>query len=615
MENQSKASKAKVYPILWGWNDNGRCGNVVTDNVVNTPTIAQRSVDKTYVSISCGHDHTVLLSNEGCIFSFGRNVNNQLGLDSSVTPILKRNKKPNKTNEEAGDTSSVDFNSLASLSSFGSYASLSFHSSNELPLHSKPTPFYHSRPQQVKPTGVALGFYGQRRDVRFMEACCGNSFSIAREISHNEIDYLCSDLYRFEKRLNTFYTNNVGLLKTCAPYQLSQCHIKHEKYIMSRYSQSRVYSWGTGLKGELGRGPSAKSAGSPQLIELPTVNETLFRDSALDKKLETTNSNVDVYTNTNRKASLYCSGDSFPDFSGSNREFNYQELLYNHICSKLHVSQLSVGAHHVLAIVNYGIAMYSWGDNSSGQLGLGDNLNREYPTPMNLIGLLPSDYPTAYIQSLIFRIVHCAAGRHHSAMIFQYATTPLDTTDTGLRSLIACFGRGTNGQLGNGSFHSCNVPTPISDELWLDSVNVPTGHFIFDHIACGVYHTAACGRAPSNYNRNSDLSKTVKRQEPPPEQIYLAPSPAIVSRNWRETSNTTSQSTTVVLCWGRGTEGQLGTSSLSDQCVPVRARLPHGLEITEVGASISCTYARTDKGELYSWGTLCVSYPFLFASF
>lgn len=618
MEMQQRESKAKVYSILWGWNDNGRCGNVVADNVVHSPSLAQSTIDKTYVSMSCGNDHTLLLSNEGSLFALGRNSKNQLGLESTVIPIFKPNpKSANKVsvNKEVSDTSVVEFNCSTSLSSSMHDASLHLSSPNATQLHIKPPPFYSSRPQQVKPTGVALGFYGQRRDVKFVEACCGNSFSVAREISHNEIDYLCSDLYRFEKRLSIFYADNKSLLKTCAPYQLSQSHIKHEKYIMSRYSQSRVYSWGTGLRGELGRGPSVVSAGSPQLIELPTVTETIYRDSVIDTNKENTSS-VDENTKVCRKISLYSSGDSFRELNASNYDCSYHDLFYNHIRSRLHISQLSTGAHHVLAVVNYGVSIYSWGNNSSGQLGHGDSLNREHPTPINLIGLLPSDYSTAYVESsLIFRIMHCAAGLHHSAFIFQYPTAPLSSSDTGIRSLIACFGRGTNGQLGNGSFHSCNVPLLISDSLWLDSVNVQSGHFIFNHIACGAYHTTVCGRATDSYDRNSDLSKTVKRQEPPPQQAYLAPSATAVSRDWREANNTNSQSVTVVLCWGRGTEGQLGTSSLSDQCVPVRARLPHGLEIVEVGASVSSTYARTDKGELYVWGTLCFSYIYLHTYF
>lgn len=80
--------------------------------------------------------------------------------------------------------------------------------------------------------------------------------------------------------------------------------------------------------------------------------------------------------------------------------------------------------------------LFCWGDNAFGQLGVGDALPREQPTPVS--------------GSLRFK--SAALGRGHTCAI---------TTD----GQAYCWGRGTSGQLGAGEFTGSSTPVKVAGEL------------------------------------------------------------------------------------------------------------------------------------------------------
>ena len=66
----------KVY--AWGLNDNGQLG-VGDDNERNTPTVMEMPENVFFKQISCGYNHSLLLTTEGHIYSCGLNNCGQLG--------------------------------------------------------------------------------------------------------------------------------------------------------------------------------------------------------------------------------------------------------------------------------------------------------------------------------------------------------------------------------------------------------------------------------------------------------------------------------------------------------------------------------------------------------
>jgi hypothetical protein len=53
-----------LYAVGWGWNSEGRCGNITSESV-DIPSQVQRSIQMNYISSAAGKHHSLLLSKEG----------------------------------------------------------------------------------------------------------------------------------------------------------------------------------------------------------------------------------------------------------------------------------------------------------------------------------------------------------------------------------------------------------------------------------------------------------------------------------------------------------------------------------------------------------------------
>jgi len=113
------------------------------------------------------------------------------------------------------------------------------------------------------------------------------------------------------------------------------------------------------------------------------------------------------------------------------------------------VTAIAAGAYHTCALLGDG-SVQCWGYNYYGQLGLGDNSHRFSPT------LIPN----------LTGITAIAAGTYHTCVI------------TNFFGAVACWGKGSDGQLGNG---------------WLDDWWTPhaVGLIGATSISAGSYHTCA----------------------------------------------------------------------------------------------------------------------------
>ncbi|KAI9114413.1 hypothetical protein K1719_014641 [Acacia pycnantha] len=97
------------------------------------------------------------------------------------------------------------------------------------------------------------------------------------------------------------------------------------------------------------------------------------------------------------------------------------------------ISQISGGWRHSMAITSGG-QLYGWGWNKFGQVGVGDNVDHCSPVPVKF----PLDQ----------KVVQISCGWRHTVAV----------TD---RQNVYSWGRGTNGQLGNGETVDSNVPSII----------------------------------------------------------------------------------------------------------------------------------------------------------
>ncbi len=209
-----------------------------------------------------------------------------------------------------------------------------------------------------------------------------------------------------------------------------------------------------------------------------------------------------------------------------------------------HVVEVAVGAGHVLALRDDG-AVYGWGLNGSGQLGLGDSLPRATPTLITLphpavaiaAGLAHSvavlDDGTVYVWGVnvlgelgnglrapvasatptqvagITNAIAVAAGNDHTLALLADGT-------------VVAWGSNTSGQLGNG-------------QLVLSRIPIATGLTGISHIAAG-----------------GDMSMAITDHR-------------------------------IVLAWGENTDGQLGLGAAITTDVPT----PSGVFVDGVDAAAS----------------------------
>ncbi|NXQ42417.1 HERC5 ligase, partial [Catharus fuscescens] len=111
------------------------------------------------------------------------------------------------------------------------------------------------------------------------------------------------------------------------------------------------------------------------------------------------------------------------------------------------LAQIAAGGAHSTTVSLSG-AVYSWGKNSFGQLGLGDTKDRDCPT---YVGALEH-----------WKTVFISCGADHTAVLSK-------------EGLVCTFGAGESGQLGHNSTRNELLPRVVA-ELWGARVT---------HIACG----------------------------------------------------------------------------------------------------------------------------------
>ncbi|KAK5867921.1 hypothetical protein PBY51_012376 [Eleginops maclovinus] len=119
--------------------------------------------------------------------------------------------------------------------------------------------------------------------------------------------------------------------------------------------------------------------------------------------------------------------------------------------SAIPLVQIAAGGEQSFALSVSG-AVFSWGGNHCGQLGLGDTTDRHTPTPVRCLNLK--------------KTIHVSCGKDHTATL---------TKD----GAVFTFGSGKYGQLGHNSFRDELRPRLVA-ELWGAKVT---------KIACGRHHT------------------------------------------------------------------------------------------------------------------------------
>ena len=215
---------------------------------------------------------------------------------------------------------------------------------------------------------------------------------------------------------------------------------------------------------------------------------------------------------------------------------------------------VSIANSHVCAIA--GGALYCWGANAEGRLGVGDTNARTSPVRVGTDGTWQS----------------VAVGERSSLALKQDGT-------------LWSFGANEVGQLGLGDFAARQVPTRVGDRG--DWTAIATR---FNH-ACGLAHdgTLWCWGANSEGQLGQDDSPGSATNRPVPTQVTTDRDFAFVDAGDGHTCAVRTGGT--LWCWGRNSEAELGQGS-SD---PLQIRRP-----TQVG--VATDWQAVQSGQNFTCG-------------
>ena len=270
-------NKGKIY--TFGWNNYGQCGvpinsTVILKNELNNNRLININkcneielrilnrvdgvkipqIDEVILSnsITCGEDYTLIVDKEGKLWSFGLNLNGQLGLghcaqidkpsEVELENEIENNQIQNKTFRK-NKKNKVKFNSVKSAG----YINFCTTEQGEIymwpwgdkqgNLHYNPNKFFLSSPQE-----------------KVISVACGNNFCVM--LNNNGMVYSMgkSNKYgelgvgdfnpRYAPTPIDFFNLNLERIN-----QIS-CGFKH---CVAKSTTGRVYTWGCGCKGQLGQ--------------------------------------------------------------------------------------------------------------------------------------------------------------------------------------------------------------------------------------------------------------------------------------------------------------------------------------------------------------------------
>src|SRR3989339_574008 len=230
---------------------------------------------------------------------------------------------------------------------------------------------------------------------------------------------------------------------------------------------------------------------------------------------------------------------------------------------------VSSGNLHTCGIRKNDSRVLCWGEGNLGQLGDGS-------TGDNLIPTLISD-SSAYSS--------ISAGGYH--------TCGIRAND----SRVLCWGRGDYGKLGDGNTNVHNVPNPI----------LTTDSSMYSEISTGAFHTCGIRTSDSRVlcwgrgisgrlgdgitSDHSVGNPTLTQDSSASRDLNLGFSHNCVIR----------KSDSRILCWGYGFLGQLGNGGTADKSVPTLTTDVSAYTILTTGAQHSCG-VRTNDSRVLCWG-------------
>ena len=596
----------------WGRNDAGQAGLGATDSPKTSPTLVPKpsGVHK-FTDIAAGFGHSLALTDTGTIYSWGDNGNGQLGLGDAtyrIKPILVTMSGVKFTEIAAGYDYSMALTDGGLLYTWGrnTESQLGLGDNND----DQPTP------QKVTmPVGVS----------KFIDIDAGGFHSLALTDTGDIYAWgtnLYGQLGLGDAAKNTTLTTPQKVGKPEGVNRFTKM-VAGEYHTLALTDSRDLYSFGHYTEGCLGLGAITADQTSPQKVTNPSVG-TKF---------------IDIAGGYNHSLVLNDVGDIFSFGSNVYGQLGIKESgsgKKSEMPKKVEAdgkkfTKISAGTNFCLAVSDSGV-VYSWGHNYFGQLGLGDSgdgTDKTYPQEVTANINSGSKVVFTDVESTAFSSI----GLSTQGALYTWGsnefgqlglgnsgtgtekTSPSKVTMSGVKftDIAGCgsqflgltdtgdiysWGNNYNGQLGLGN----------TDSLITSPTKVPVSGVKFINVQTGNYHSLALtdsgdiyswgsnyygqlglGTSGSGTNKDTPQKVTVNGVKFTDIAVGLYHSLALTD-------------TGVLYSWGFNESGQLGSGNTANLPSPTKVTVG-GAKFTDIATGGFHSFALTDSGEVYSWGS------------
>ena len=278
------------------------------------------------------------------------------------------------------------------------------------------------------------------------------------------------------------------------------------------------------------------------------------------------------------------------------------------------VIQLAAGFGHSMAIKNDG-SVWAWGENGYAELGDGEYIDRPLPVPLTgLSGILTLSTGFLHSMALIAGGTVVAWGNNDFGQIGDGTTTKRQTPSplsgvSGIRAVVVgdlhtvalktdgnvlTWGDNASGQLGNGArlIRSAPVPVGLSG---VSKISAGGGHTVVLKTDGSVlaWGSNCCGQLGDGTGYSSS--------RPVPGPVTgLAAGSGVVDISAGQGHTLARKSDGTVLSWGYNYSNQLGDRNGADDNIPAQVIGVAG--VAEISAGNGHSIVRKDDGTVLAWG-------------
>jgi len=308
-----------------------------------------------------------------------------------------------------------------------------------------------------------------------------------------------------------------------------------------------------------------------------------------------------------RSGGAYCFGDDTYGELGDDGSF--ESDYATSVLSLTGATQITTGYIFTCALVSGG-SVYCWGDNTYGELGNGGSFGSATPVPASISGATLVRGGWSHACAVVAGGAVQCWGSNDSGQLGNGTNTdssvPVAVTGlTGATSLslgeehscavsaglVYCWGDNTYGELGNGTTTSTTTPVLVSGLTGVKAVTAG------DSASCALLETGVVECWGDNtygeLGNGTNTSTTI-----PVAVSGVTGATSVDSTGGSHVCALLSAGS--VVCWGSGTDGQLGNGFMNDSNVPVAVTGLTGVASIATGGGRGC--AITTAGSLLCWG-------------